>query len=131
MAVTTFASSVFPEKGCRTARVAFIDEDGNPVDPNSVSWSLYDRPMDPTEDPTTVNSRSSVSATADVDDNSDGTYTLDIVLEGNDLAFLSGESGTTADRALVVDYQYNSDIGSNLDDCVQYFFTIERVFGKT
>jgi len=122
---------MLPEQGVRTPRVAFADENGNPVTPNSVSWSLYNRPKDPTESPSVVNSRSSVDATDDVEENSDGTVTLDITLEGNDLAFLSGETGTTADRALVVDYQYNSDIGSNLDDCVQYFFSIERVYGKT
>ena len=122
MAVTTYATETFPEEGVRTAQVAFKDEDGVAVAPNSASWTLYNRPSDPTETPTVINSREDVVI-------SSPEATEDILLEGDDLAFLAAELGTLCHRALVVEYQYDSSFGNNLDDKIQYFFSIERIIG--
>ena len=129
MAVTNYADESFPEEGVRTVRLSLSDEEGDGVVPNSISFTLYNRPSDPTESPDIINSIEDKNILTEVDENSDGTVTVDIVLEGDDLAFEDGEDGVLAHRALVVKYQYDSDVGTDLDDKIQFLFSIERIFG--
>lgn len=127
--VTYFADEPFPEKGVRTPRLTLEDEEGIGRVPDTITYTLYNRPADPTEDPTVINSLEDVDASVGVEQASDGTVTCDIVLQGEDLSFLTDENGVHAERALVVKYQYDSDIGNNLNDKLQYLFTVERIYG--
>jgi len=119
MAVTTFATETFPEEGVRGIQVAFTDEDGNAVTPNAdtIKWTLTNRPAHGTV-PTVINSREQEAITS--------ASTITIVLEGDDLTLLSGE-GSFGERVLTVEYQYDSSMGNNLDNTVQYIFQVENL----
>lgn len=122
MPVTYIASETFPQKGVRTIPVTFTDEAGNLVIPNSVFWTLTNRPSDWEETPVIVNSKELVEVT-------DLASIINITLEGNDLDFIAGETGSLVNRVLSVSYQYDSDLGDGLDDKIQYLFTVERMYG--
>lgn len=75
--------------------VAFIDESGNSVVPNSVTWSLLD------VNGGFINSREDVSAPP--------SATITIVLYGDDIQQENGKY-----MYLTVKASYNSSLGSNL-----------------
>jgi hypothetical protein len=127
MAVTTFESITFPEEGIRGIKVAFTDDDGNAVVPNTdtIKWTLTDRPAELGAATTIINSREQVAISS--------ASTIYITLEGNDLALQSDEllEGIVG-RVLTVEYQYDSaNLGSNVDDKAQYIFQIENMYYPT
>lgn len=78
----------------------FFDEDGNAVIPNEVLWTLLD--------PVTkavINSRQDVSETP--------AESVDILLYGNDLAFLGGEANQAV-REVKVEATYDSALATDL-----------------
>ena len=86
------------EKSTYVVTVAFTDEDGAAVTPDSITWDLTDSSGN------VVNSRSSVSIAVPAASN-------DIVLSGDDLAIpRPGILG----RILTIEAVYDSDAGSNL-----------------
>ena len=93
------------EESTYIVQVAFKDEDGNAVVPDTVYWKLTD------SDGNVINSRSAVSVTPGL--------TVDITLSGDDLAVVSGK-GSNKMRVLTVWGTYDSDLGLNLpykDSC--------------
>lgn len=122
MTITTFADEAFPEEGTRGIEIAFTNEDGNPVTPDTLTWTLTNRPPVGTT-PTVINSREEVAVTGD-----DLSSTVTIVLQGDDLALLTAEtSEIIANRLLTLRFTYTSILGSNLPEKVQYAFDIENL----
>lgn len=80
--------------------VAFTDDDGSAVSPNAATWTLTD------SSGTVINSREDVSI-------SSPTSSETIVLSGDDLQILSGETGDVL-RILTVEGDYDSSLGSSL-----------------
>ncbi len=122
---TTFSSTVLEEKGSGIIQCVFTDEDGNSVTPNAdtIKWTLTNRPVHGTT-PTIINSREQVAITS--------ASTINIVLEGADLAMLAGEaSDAFVERVLLIEYQYNSTVQNNLDDKAQHIFRIENLHYPT
>ena len=69
---------------------------------------------------TIINSREQVAITS--------AATINIVLEGDDLQMLTAEAENRfAQRAILVEYQYDSSVQSNLDDKQQHFFKVENL----
>lgn len=122
MAVTTISSTISPEEGLRGIQVDFKDDAGNAVTPNAstIKWTLSDKPLHDGS-ATIINSREQVAITS--------ASTIYITLEGDDLALLAGEVGNAlVERVLTIEYQWNSTLlGNNLNDVVQYIFTIENL----
>lgn len=89
-------------------RVAFKDEDGNAVMPDTVYWKLTD------SDGNVINSRNVVSVTPGL--------TVDITLSGDDLVVVSGK-GSNKMRVITVWGIYDSDLGNNLPykDACRFF----------
>ena len=86
------------EQGAYTVTVAFTDEDGAAVTPNSIVWALTD------DQGRTINSRSAVTATAPA-------ASYNIILSGSDLAIpRAGE----LDRIVTVEATYDSSYGTSL-----------------
>lgn len=126
MGVTSFESEVFPEKGVRIVQVVFKDEDGNVVvpNPNTIKWTLTDRPTKRGEVTSVINSRELVAIAS--------ASTVNIVLEGSDLALQSSESALEhVSRVLTVQYQYDSSLANNLDDKAEYIFQIRNMYYPT
>jgi len=101
---TTITTKV-EEESTAIFQVAFKDEDGNAVMPDSVYWKLTD------SDGNVINSRSAVSVTPGL--------TVDITLSGDDLVVISGK-GSNKMRVITVWGTYDSDLGLNLpfkDSC--------------
>jgi hypothetical protein len=88
------------EEGTYIITAEFVDDDGDSVAPDTLTWTLTD------SSGTVINSRTSVSV-------SSPTSSEDIVLSGNDLALQTGESGDTL-RLLTVEATYDSDAGLDL-----------------
>ena len=88
------------EEGTYIITAEFIDDDGDSVAPDTLTWTLTD------SSGTVINSRTSVSV-------SSPTASEDIVLSGDDLALQSGESGDTM-RILTIQATYDSDAGTDL-----------------
>ena len=78
----------------------FTNEQGKEVTPNEVLWTLID-PISKA----IINSRQNVSETP--------AASVDILLSGDDLAFLSGEANQ-AIREIKVEATYDSDLGTDL-----------------
>ena len=97
MGVTVLSDKAV-EKSTYVVTVAFADEDGNAVTPDSISWTLSDT------DGNVVNSRSDVSITVPAASN-------DIVLSGDDLAI---PRPSMLRRRMTIEAVYDSDAGSDL-----------------
>ena len=81
--------------------VSFTDEEGDPVVPNTIVWSLIDRHG------TIINDRDEESETPAAE--------VSIVLSGDDLQILAGEELKSAVvRNLVVEAEYDSTLGTDL-----------------
>lgn len=119
MAVIIKASERFPRSGTRAVTVAFKDTDGSAVTPDTVTWTLTNRSEFGTA-PSIINLRDAVSVTP--------STTVNIVLTGLDLAFLTGEKGCeTVQRLLLIEYVYDSaTMGNNVPDKIQYEFEIQN-----
>lgn len=119
---TTFDKKVTPEKGVAIIQVVFTDEDGNSVTPNAgtIKWTLSNRPTDLSTTATIINSREQVTGIT-------SAATINIILEGNDLQILTGEeSERFVERVLLLEWQYDSSVQSNLDAKAQHIFTLEN-----
>lgn len=88
------------ERSTFAVTVAFTDENGDPVTPTSLTWSLVKENR-----ATIVNSRSNVTV------NTPGTSAV-IVLSGADLALDDGKGLTWL--YLVIEGLYNSTLGNDL-----------------
>lgn len=86
------------ERSTYVVTVAFSDEDGNAVTPDSITWTLSDTSGN------VINSRSDVSISVPAASN-------DIVLSGADLAI---PRWRFLGRVLTIEAVYDSDAGSNL-----------------
>lgn len=94
---------------------AFTDEDGAAVVPGTVTWTLMD------SDGTVINSREDVSATP--------ASSVDVVLSGDDLQVLSGETANEVKRVFLVEYVYDSNAGNNLPGKDHAIFVLENLTG--
>jgi hypothetical protein len=90
---------------------SFTDEEGTPVVPNAVTWTLLDR------DRGVVNSRDGVIETP--------AASITIVLGAADVDHDDGEL-----RRLVLDWTYNSDLGNDLPGREQLTFHIDDIAEK-
>lgn len=84
------------DKSTYVINLAFEDEDGNAVIPDSIAWTLTD------DAGTVINSRTSVAVAVPA-------ASVDIVLSGNDLKYSDGRH-----RVLTVQAVYDSNLGSDL-----------------
>ena len=100
--------SVAVEESTYIVTAAFTNEDGEPVIPESVSWTLTDT------DGRVINSREDVSESA--------ASTINIVLTGDDLAI----SGSYT-RIVTVDAVYSSTYGLNLNLKAAAVFNLEKL----
>ena len=99
------------EEGTYAITFTFTDEDGDPVTPNSATWTLSDF------EGNIINSRENVTITALASSKT-------IVLSGADLA-ISDETGVK--RTLTVEGLYNSTLGNNLPFKKEVNFRIEQL----
>lgn len=98
------------EESTLVINCAFKDEDGNAEDVKTLTWTLTDK------DGTVINEREQVSVVTP-------SSTEDIVLSGDDLAILSGETAANVERRFLVEATYDSDLGDDLplkDSCKFY-----------
>lgn len=93
----------------------FTDETGASVTPQSATWTLTDNAGN------VVNSRSAVSITP--------ASTIVVLLSGDDLALLTTYSGQQ--RALLLEWVYDSSLGSDLPGKEVVYFTITPLAGVT
>ncbi len=119
---TTFDAIVAPEKGVAIIQVVFTDEDDKSVTPNTatIKWTLTNRPAALSTIATIINSREQVTGIT-------SAATINIVLEGDDLQILTGEeSDRFVERVLLIEWQYDSTVQTNLDAKAQHIFTLEN-----
>ena len=117
---TTISATILPEKGVGIIQVVFKDEDDNLVVPNAstIKWTLTDNPL-AGETAVVINSKELVDITS--------ASTINIVLEGDDLALQSGETTEIfVERVLSIQWQYDSTVQNNLDDKAEHIFKIEN-----
>jgi hypothetical protein len=81
--------------------VAFYDENSAAVAPNSIYWTLTD------PDGAVINARSQTAITS-------VQTSVDIVLQGSDLAISAGALRAEEDRVLTIEGNYNSSLGTAL-----------------
>lgn len=108
-------SLVVQEKSTCVVKVDFEDEDGDPVVPSAITWSLM------TKAGTAINSRTAVAVAVPA-------ATIYITLSNLDLAFQTGESGSVV-RFLLVQATYDGTYGSALPMKDTYKFLIEDLVG--
>jgi hypothetical protein len=127
MAVTVFATELFPEKGVRGIKIEFKDDTGILVVPNAdtIKWSLTTVPTNRSTTPTVINSREDQAIAS--------ASTIYIPLSGDDLSILSAEVDyAQANRLLTVIWEYDSaNLGNNISDYLQYRFSVENLFKVT
>jgi hypothetical protein len=111
------------EEGTYVITVSFTDEDGDPVSPTAITWTLSDYSGN------VVNSRQNeVFDVSGLDKTYSGStltkVSADIVLSGADLAL---PSPSFTKRVLTVKATYSSDAGSGLPLRDQIGFSIENL----
>jgi hypothetical protein len=92
-------SDLANEKSTYAINVAFTDEDGDAMTPNSISWDLTDTSG------TVINSREGEVIAPDT--------AVDIVLSGDDLEIID-TAKNAEERELTVYGTFDSDLGSDL-----------------
>jgi hypothetical protein len=107
IALTTKAN----EESTFGIEISFTDEAGAALTPSSITWTLTDRAG------TVVNGREGVVATP--------AATITIVLSGADLALGTAYEGAT--RALLIEWVYDSDLGTDLPGKEQIKFQIANL----
>lgn len=100
------------EKGTYNISHSFSDENGDAVVPNTITWSLC-KP-----DGTIVNSRLDVAIGSPAS-------SIDITLQGDDLAILNGKSEEK--RVVVLEWTYNSSLGIDLPGKEAIYFQVVHV----
>ena len=103
---TTELSIKAADRGTIVISGTFQDENGDPVTPNSATWTL-------TNGASVVNERTEVNFDAPL------SSSFSVVLTDADLAYADG-----AERYLVVDYRYDSDAGNDLRNTAQVRFVV-------
>jgi hypothetical protein len=93
--------------------VKFYDEEGDPVIPTSIAWSLTDSAA------TAINSRTAVSVSP--------AASINIVLSGDDLALASSDRK----RILYINAAYTSSYGTGLPLREEIVFEIEPLTNVT
>lgn len=111
MTVSSNLTVMPAEKGTAKATVTFTDETGASVTPTAVTWTLTDTSGN------VINSRLDVTATPGA--------TVTFALSGNDLAV----TGNDVRRVLLVEWTYNSTLGTGLPGKAQAFFSVEQLVG--
>lgn len=92
--------------------VRFRDDDGNPVTPNNIYWSMYDR------DGNIINSRSQEEVIPPDTD-------IKILLQGNDLVL--DEEHRRAERFVKVWGTFDSNLGTDLPFVEEIAFVISDI----
>lgn len=106
----------FNELSTGVQPVNFSDENGDPTVPNAITWTWSTK-----DGATVINSRENVAVTVP-------STSINITLQGSDLAILDDESGRTeVDRLLTVEFDYNSDLGSNLPGKEETILTVKNL----
>lgn len=114
MAATNTTITVRPaEEGHIIADVTFYDEDGAAVVPNAITWTLTD------EDGNVINSRLDVPVATPAS-------SISILVSGDDLAV---PDATDLVRKLLVEWTYDSSLGTDIPAKTQATFTIEALPG--
>ena len=89
------------EQSSAFINVTFYDEDDDLVVPDSITWTLTD------ENGTIINEREDEAVSVPAS-------SITIVLTGDDLAFLSGETADAVNRILMIEAVYDSDLQEDL-----------------
>jgi hypothetical protein len=113
------SSTVVREEGTAVVQCVFTDEDGGAVAPSSLTWTLSDRQG------TIINSREDVDVSE-----GDLASTTNIVLSGNDLAFLTDEEGDVAERIMTLKGVYSSTYGDDLPLRYEILFYISNLVNE-
>lgn len=98
------------EESTLIINAAFKDEDGNAEDVKTLTWTLTDK------DGTIINTREQIAVVTP-------SSTEDIVLSGDDLSIVAGETAANVERRFLVEATYDSDLGDDLplkDSCKFY-----------
>lgn len=110
----TKLTTVAKEEGTYAVTIAFTDEDGASMVPNTIEWTLTDTHG------TVINNRAGeVVATP--------AASVTIVLSGDDLQVLDGETGSKVGRYLTVSGDYTSSLGAGLPFVDSCYFQIENL----
>jgi hypothetical protein len=94
------------EESTYVVTISFTDEDGDPVVPTAIAWTLTDN------EGTVVNGRSAVSVAVPA-------ASVEIVLQGADLVV--ADPAESVERRMIVRATYNSSLGIGLplnDSCL-------------
>ena len=115
MAITTLQDEAI-EKSTFGIQGDFTDEDGDAVTPNedTVKWTLTD------DDGTVINDREQEAVASD--------STVVITLSGDDLALYETEQeSVTVYRYFLVEYEFDSDLGTDLPGKDECRFTVRNL----
>jgi hypothetical protein len=110
-------TEVAKEQGTYIVTGTFKDEDGAAVTPDSITWTLTD------SSGTVINSRQDVSETP--------AASVEIVLSGDDLSILSGETASKVSRHVTFEAVVDTDAGSNLPVKDEAVFPLENLTAIT
>lgn len=106
------------EESSYVIEAVFRDRAGTLMAPNTATWTLTD------ENGTVINSRQDVSI-------SSPTNTEEILLSGDDLQILSGETEEHVNRLFTIEAVYNSDLGNDLPLRDAAIFLLENLASIT
>lgn len=103
------------EGGTYRITVAFLDEDGDAVAPNAstIYWTL-------------TNNKGTVINGRDYEGKASATSVI-IELAGSDLDILAGETAEIVRRRLIVQWEYNSDLGNNRKGRTECIFRLRNL----
>ena len=110
---TTELGTGATEESTYIIRARFFDENNVAVVPNALTWTLS------TSTGAIINSREAVSITPD--------SVVNIVLSGDDLAILSGETDVFVWRYLIVEGTYDSAYGDDMPIRSQCKFSVTNL----
>lgn len=106
--------AVAKENGTFPIILTYKDDQGDPVTPNNMAWTLTDL------DGNVINSRADVAITSLSTSNT-------VILQGDDLALLDGNEYEW--RVLSVEGDYDSSLGNQLPVTDQVKFKVENIVG--
>lgn len=104
----------FNEQSTGVFDCVFTDENGDAVTPDSVKWTITD------------NNDNIINEREQVDVVSLGT-TITITIFGDDLKLSDYEVGEYADRYIVIEGTYTSDLGAGLPTTEHAFFQVKNL----
>ena len=114
MSLTTLTTEAL-EEGSYFVDVSFYNEDAELVTPNAdtIYWTLTD------DVGTVINARDYEAESS--------LSTITIELEGDDLAWQSGERGKVARRRLTILWEYDSDLGNDKPGTAECIFLLRNL----